>query len=47
MLKQKDMALLARYSSLVENTTSLPSSDSIATPRKIASGNWSKNINLI
>ena len=43
----KFMALLRRYTSLADQTSSSPSSDSKATIRKTASGNSSKNLNAI
>jgi len=41
------MALLRRYTSLADQTSSSPSSDSKATIRKTASGNSCKNLNEI
>jgi hypothetical protein len=43
----KFMAILKRYSSLADHTSSSPSSDSKATIRKTASGNSCKNLNAI
>jgi hypothetical protein len=43
----KVMALLSQYSSSSDHTSSSPSSHSIATPRKTASGNPGKTLNVI
>jgi hypothetical protein len=43
----KVMAILTRYSSLADETSSSPSCDSIATPRKTASRKLSKNSSAI
>jgi hypothetical protein len=47
IIGSKVMAILTRYSSLAGHTTSSPSSDSKATPRKTAYGNLSKNLKAI
>jgi hypothetical protein len=43
MIGSKFMALLSRYSSLADQTSSLPSIDSIATARKQASAKSFEN----
>jgi hypothetical protein len=46
-VKSKVMATLTYYSSLVEQTSSLPTCDSRSTPTKMAFGKSSKNLNAI
>jgi len=47
MVGSKVMALLSRYSSLIDLTSSSLNSNSIATPRKMTSGNYCKHLNAI
>ena len=47
MVGWKVMAILTCYSSLDDQTSSSPSCDSIATPRKTASGNSGKTLSAI
>jgi hypothetical protein len=47
MVGSKVMAILTRYSSLTDETSSLPSSDSIVILRKSASENSCKNLSTI
>jgi hypothetical protein len=47
MVTSKVMAILTRYSSLADDTSSSPSCDSIATPRKRGFGKSWKNMSAI
>ena len=47
MVGSKFIALLTHYSSLGDQTSSSPSSDSIATPRETTSRNWCKDLSVI